>query len=242
MFPKRVFILSFHKWQWKQTKTINLSFFNSIVPFLYSIYKCILSSLQHHCKTLALRSEWLFDVISSTDSRLDRVDERTMIYQMAHCVFLYFLAVWPYWILRWDTSLDIQRKEKKKERKNGKKKKRSVKFLGVSVLPICHLLYWTWMCSGWQQTWYCCCGAVMWYCQWEIMVRGAWQHPDAHLKAAIWWLHKHISTIHFLCISVLYVWLIFSDSELQVRRNPNTLRLVCKQASIKHSMTIKYCA
>lgn len=139
----------------------------------------------------------------------------------------------PAWIFR-------GRKKRKKKRK--KKKKRSVKFLGVSVLPICHLLYWTWMCSGWQQTWYCCCGAVMWYCQREIMVRGAWQHPDAHLKAAIWWLHKHISTIHFLCISVLYVWLIFSDSELQVRRNPNTLRLVCKQASIKHSMTIKYCA
>ena len=155
--------------------------------------------------------------------------------------FLEFLAGWTYWILRRDNSFHIKKKEKKKK-KTKKKKKRSVKFLGVSVLPICHLLYWTWMCSGWQQTWYCCCGAVMWYCQWEIMVRGAWQHPDAHLKAAIWWLHKHISTIHFLCISVLYVWLIFSDSELQVRRNPNTLRLVCKQASIKHSMTIKYCA
>ena len=149
---------------------------------------------------LALRSEWLFDVISSTDSRLDRVDERTMIYQMAHCVFLYFLAVWPYWILRWETSLDIQEK-KKKERKKKKKCEISwsecVAYLSPSVLD--------WMCSGWRQTSYCCWGAVMWYCQWEIMVRGARQHPDAHLKVAIWWLHKHIYTIHFLCISVLYV-------------------------------------
>lgn len=44
-----------------------------------------------------------------------------------HIVCSCFLAVWPYWILRWDTSLGFQEK--------------SVKFLGVSVL-ICHLLHW----------------------------------------------------------------------------------------------------
>lgn len=62
-----------------------------------------------------------------TDSRLDRVDERTMIYQMAHCVFLFLGSV---------TLLNI------KTRDQLGFSGRSVRFLGGSVL-ISHPLHWT---------------------------------------------------------------------------------------------------
>lgn len=52
-----------------------------------------------------------------------------MIYQMAHCVFFFFGSL---------TLLNIEMRDQL-----GFPGKESVKFLGVSVLPICHLLYWT---------------------------------------------------------------------------------------------------
>lgn len=62
-------------------------------------------------------------------SRLERVDERTTIYQMAHCVFLFLGSL---------TLLNIEMRYQL-----GFSGRKSVKFLGLTVLPICHLLYWT---------------------------------------------------------------------------------------------------
>lgn len=59
---------------------------------------------------------------------MGRVDEKTTIYQMAHCVFLFLGSV---------TLLNIERRDQL-----GFFEK-SVNFLGASVLPICRLLYWT---------------------------------------------------------------------------------------------------
>lgn len=112
---------------------INIYIYIYFVPFLCSIYWFILESVQYHFKILA----WWEDY-DLPDGTL--------------CV-LFFLAVWPYWILRWETSLGFLG--------GGGECEISwsvcIAYLSPSVLH--------WMCSLWRQASHC--RAVIWYRRWE---------------------------------------------------------------------------
>lgn len=85
-----------------------------------------------------------------------------------------------------------------------KKRKRSVKFLGLTVLPICHPLYWT-RCAVSD-----CRHCIVIVELWEIMAKSSWNRSDSHLKDAIWWLHISMKCL-LLCFMWIVIWL--TDTE-----------------------------
>lgn len=105
----------------KKTKGIRFFFFNA-VNFLYKNVPTLWSG-----QASVLMSFFVFLLLREKETPDWTELMRGLRFTRWHIVCSCFLAVWPYWILRWDTSLGFQEK--------------SVKFLGVSVL-ICHLLHW----------------------------------------------------------------------------------------------------
>lgn len=94
----------------------------NIVPSRYSIDLLILQSVQHHLKISPSGRKGL---LMSFVKRLQIEQTFWEDYDLPDgtlCVLL-SLAVWPYWILRWETSL-------------GFLLKKSVKFPGMSVLRV----------------------------------------------------------------------------------------------------------
>lgn len=148
------------------------------VPFLCSIFWFILESVQYHFKILASgqKSLWMSFV-----ERLQIEQSWWEDYDLPDgtlCVLLFFLAVWPYWILRWETSLGF-----------------------LCVLPICHLLY----CTGCAasdgrhrivELWFGIDGE-------KRTEKRLWNYSDTHFKEAIRWLHELFRLFKRLNLCVL---------------------------------------
>lgn len=118
----------------------------NIVPSRYSIDLFILQSVQHHLKISPSGQKGL---LMSFVERLHIEQTFWEDYDSPDgtlCVLL-SLAVWPYWILRWETSL-------------GFLLKKVWNFLEWVCCLSPSLLHW--MCHLWLQTSYC--RAVIWYC------------------------------------------------------------------------------
>lgn len=118
----------------------------NIVPSRYSIDLFILLCVQHHLKISPSGQKGL---LMSFVERLHIEQTFWEDYDSPDgtlCVLL-SLAVWPYWILRWETSL-------------GFLLKKVWNFLEWVCCLSPSLLHW--MCHLWLQTSYC--RAVIWYC------------------------------------------------------------------------------
>lgn len=95
------------------------------VEFIYLFYNLFNITLRSY--PLVKVAYWCHFFLFLRDSRLDRADEKTMIYQMAHCVLFFFwqrdpTEYWdegPAWIF-WGRE----------------REKKSVKFLGASVFSV----------------------------------------------------------------------------------------------------------
>lgn len=140
------------------------------VEFIYLFYNLFNITLRSY--PLVKVAYWCHFFLFLRDTRLDRADEKTMIYQMAHCVLFFFwqrdpTEYWdegPAWIF-WGRE----------------REKKSVKFLGASVLPICHLLYRAECSDGRYRI--AACRAVIWCVSgnyWRL-----WQQSNIHSKVAI---------------------------------------------------------